>query len=77
MEESKKTRHVRIRFEEPLYRFIDTFAMSDGMNISEFIRNYCTMLLVLSNIKARDDVLKSIFSDKKRKESFIKFLNTI
>lgn len=75
---TSKSRHVRVRFEEPLYKFIERYGMTHNrnMSISDVVRNICTLLFIISE-NPQKKVLKMMFTDKKRKQKFMKFLDKI
>lgn len=72
-----KNKHVRIRFEEPLYNFIARYGSTKKMNVSDVVRNICTMLMMIYEFNSNKKILKSIFEDEKRKKKFIQFLDGI
>ena len=72
-----KTKHLRIRFEEPLYNFIARYGSSRKMNVTDVVRNICTMIFMIEEFDTNKKALKSIFADRKRKEKFITFLDKV
>lgn len=72
-----KTKHVRIRFEEPLYNFIARYGSARKMNVTDVVRNICTMIFMIEEFDTSKKALKSIFADSKRKEKFIAFLDKV
>jgi hypothetical protein len=73
----QKNKHIRVRFEDPLYRFIARYGMKRNMTISDVIRNICTMLFVINEFNCNKKAIKSIFTDEKRKRKFMKFIDNI
>ena len=75
---TSKSRHVRVRFEEPLYLFIERYGRTykRDMSVSDVVRNICTLLFIVAE-NPQKKVLRMMFSDKKRKQKFMKFLDKI
>lgn len=76
----EKSRHIRFRVEEPLLNFLKEQSRKRNTTISDTVRNLCTWMYVHLEFNPKgknNEGMASIFSNSKRKKSFMKFVNDI
>lgn len=72
-----KTKFVGFRLEEPLYRFLLNFGRRKKMTVTDVVRNLCTFMYFGCAVNKDKFDMRAIFSDKKRKDTFVTFIKMI